>query len=388
MHEPSGEPRPLSTTKKLLYTTLVLVITFGTPELLLRALWRPAVPEIPPVMERRFVTWLSSLSEGPNRNEELYRVDPELIWSLRPNASIDSINRHHGPGGEQQPVRITINPAGYRGAPAPSHKSAPSELRVLCMGDSNFFGYPLDDRQVFPQALRDTLTRRLPAGASITVINGGVPGYSSLQGRRLYERQFATLEYDWLLLSYLNNDAWTQPHADRELLTPAAARSRRFTAWSDHLALVRWGRSLLPRATTAEKDLVPRVSLPEYLETYRFFIASAAARGARVLIIDYRAYDEYRAYSEALRDFAARSGVIYFPVRERLQEYYAQRAQRAPPAPYADRADAVVRRWGAQTLREKPQLWIYAEYFPEHLNEIGVAWLVDQVAPILGSEHR
>ncbi len=34
-------------------------------------------------------------------------------------------------------------------------------------------------------------------------------------------------------------------------------------------------------------------------------------------------------------------------------------------------------------LRENPRLWFYAEFHPEHLNELGTEWLADQVAQIL-----
>jgi hypothetical protein len=40
------------------------------------------------------------------------------------------------------------------------------------------------------------------------------------------------------------------------------------------------------------------------------------------------------------------------------------------------------KRWG-ETLKTHRHLWMYAEMYPEHLNEAGTAWLADMVRSIL-----
>ena len=49
---------------------------------------------------------------------------------------------------------------------------------------------------------------------------------------------------------------------------------------------------------------------------------------------------------------------------------------------YRQLAERVARRWGP-LLHERPSLRFYAEVYPEHLNEVGVAWLADEIAPML-----
>lgn len=366
--------------RRILYSILVVVAIFGTPELLLRLFWTPPAPTESGEQEtRRFVSWLSELAAGKNRSAELYRDDRELLWSLKPGVRIDTWNYHRGERGELQPVRITINPEGYRGEVVAARKADPQGVRVLCMGDSNFFGYPLDDADVFPRTLAAAMERNAP-NKKVTIINGGVPGYTVLQGRRLYERMFSKHEYDWLLLSYLNNDAWLQPREDRELFRAQDSVAGRIAKIGNSVHLVRFAQSVLPQRVVPTERKVPRVSLEEFVAAYREFIAAARVRGARVMILDYRGYSRYEPYSTALRELATAEKIGYVYVAELA---IASLASGQPEGRYASLCDGVLRRWGAATLKQRPYLWYYAEYNPEHLNEVGAAWLAETVAPAL-----
>lgn len=375
---PARPTIPLS--RRVLYSLFVLGVVFGVPELFLRAVWVPPIPSADAVGTRRFITWLSELSLGRGHALELCRDDPELLWSLRPGTRFESSNYHRAVDGELQAIHITINDGGYRGDLVPARKTDPRMMRVLCVGDSNFFGYPLDDADAFPLVLERAMNRQAPAANRAAVINGGVPGYSALQGRRWYERKFQDHEYDWLLLSYLNNDAWLQPHSDREQFRRRTSLSGRCSRAGSHVYLVRWARSVTRQDTSAEQDRVPRVPLSEFLDAYRFFIATARTRRADVLILDYRAYREYEPYSVALRRLAATEGVRYIPVAEVLSAAFANGMLAGSNE---ERAGRVLRRWGPKLLAERPYLWYYAEYRPEHLNEVGTARLADVVAPLL-----
>ena len=62
--------------------------------------------------------------------------------------------RRHAERAKEAQRDIHRQAAGYRG---PEIRDAdPPPRRVLCLGDSNFFGYPLDDEHVFPRVLAET----------------------------------------------------------------------------------------------------------------------------------------------------------------------------------------------------------------------------------------
>jgi len=360
--------------RKISYSLLTLVVVFGVPEAGLRLFWTPPTSSRE-VGTRRFVRWLSDLSLGRDVSEELYRPDADLLWALRPSVRFESVIQHRLRRGEEQGITITINADGYRGKSVAPAEPASGETRVLCLGDSNFFGYPLDDVDGFPAALERALARR--ADEPVSVLNAGVPGYSVLQGRIWYDRVFDGHDYDWLLLSFVNNDAWLQPASDASLL------ERRRPAWlgrlSDSVRLVQWARSVFVRAPPREA-WVPRVSLQRFDETYRTLIERARRKQARVMILDFRAHAEYEPYSDRLRRIAEEERVIYLPIAERVARAFED------PATFerhADLADRVRRRWTATGLRLRPHLRYYAEVEPEHLNEVGVAWLADVVAEML-----
>jgi lysophospholipase L1-like esterase len=334
---------------------------------------------------RRRRSWASGSSSSGFRS---FRSIPDLASSFTartgsgcgawfPVTQVESFNPHYDPqAGERQTIRIRINEDGYRG-PRIAPRKQPGTLRVLCLGDSNIFGYPLDDEDVFPRALARALVRDRAPG-SVEVINAGIPGYTVVQGRIWYEQQFADYDYDWLLLSYLNNDAWPQPHSDSVLLARQHASAEWLSELGSRIQLVRWGRTWLDQGLW-ERALVPRVSLEQFLAEYGALIQSARQKGARVLILDFRAYGSYKPYSTALEKLADSTGAQYLMVMAGCLDALNNPRQLAA---YEDRLLRAQRRWGP-LLQQCPHLWLYAEVSPEHLNEAGAAWLADRVRPIL-----
>jgi lysophospholipase L1-like esterase len=361
--------------RKIAFSLLTLLLVFGLPELLLRLCWSPA--QQPVVGSRKFVEWLSQLSLGTESPLQLYEDDPDRLWRLTPGVAVESFNPHYDPqSGERQAIRISINAEGYRGPLVQPHLSG--TLRVLCMGDSNFFGYPLDDEDTFPSVLQRTLRRDLKSD-QVEVVNGGIPGYTVLQGERWFREQFARYDFDWLLLSYVNNDAWPQPQRDADLLARRAVTPRWLSSLGNSLYLVLWAQSWRQPA-----ELVPRLTLAEFAEHYTTLIEAAKKKNAQVLIVDYRAYEAYEDYSKVLQRLAEEYGVGYFPVGER-----AAAALRDPAAlkPYEKQFERVQRRWGTM-LAGREYLHLFAEVSPEHLNEAGAAWLADQLSPILLTQRK
>lgn len=374
--------RPIPLRRKLAYMLLVWGVVFGLPELMLRLFWNSPGPKTPPVGTRQFLTWLSKRSVHGENVKPLYRDDPQLLWRLDPGIQIDSFNHHFAPQGEEQPIRITVNEDGYRGRKLSDQNQEPSS-RVLCLGDSNFFGYPLDDHDTLPYVLQETLNRDC-SRSHWEVVNAGVPGYTVVQGWRWYQSQFQRNHFDVLMLSFLNNDAWRQPNSDAELfrqksssIQPLAdlARRSRLVAWTES-----WIRPVVPK-----QRYVPRVSKEDYAAHYRLLIEAAQKAGTRVVILDYRAYDQYEPYSQILRQLADEKQIDYIFVGGRVVA-----AVEDPKIleKYPSQMGRVERRWGSGVLSERPYLWYYAEYHPEHLNELGVAWFADQLGEMLCREKN
>lgn len=374
--------RPIPLRRKLVYVALIWFLFFGIPELALRLFWRPTAPKTPPVGTRQFLTWLSKRSVHEKNTKPLYRDDPQLLWRLDPGIQINSFNHHFAPDGEEQPIQITINDDGYRGRKL-NESADGSPARVLCLGDSNFFGYPLDDHDTLPFVLEETLNRNCPR-SRWEVVNAGVPGYTIVQGWKWYQSQFQQHHFDVLMLSFLNNDAWRQPNSDAQLFQNKSSSIQPLAELARQSRLVNWTESWFRREIPKQR-YVPRVSKEDYATHYRLLVEAAQNAGTRVLILDYRAYDQYEPYSQVLRQLATEKQIDYIFVGGRV---VAAVEDPANLEKYPSQKERVERRWRSGLLAERPYLWYYAEYHPEHLNELGVAWLSEQLSEMLCQEKK
>ncbi len=237
----------------------------------------------------------------------------------------------------------------------------------------------MDDEQVFPHVLENALSRLTPR-RRIEVINGGVPGYTIAQGRRWYDKRFGQHRFDVVLLSYLNNDAWPQPQTDFHLFEVQGSFLYPVARLIRHSRLVSFMGSFFSK-DISPSDLVARVPLDDFVQHYESLVDTLhKAKTTRVMILDYCAYRPYEPYSRKLRELARRRGLTYFGVAENVGLRI-----RDPRGlePYRQLAERVARRWGPKMLQQHSYLWYYAERRPEHLNEVGVAWLADRIAPML-----
>lgn len=139
--------------------------------------------------------------------------DPILEYELVPGA-----RRGH----------LRINSLGLRGEEVPP-RPGEGVTRIAVLGDSETFGGHLLEAETFTRQLQRRLGE-VAEGRAFEVLNGGVPGYNTIQEQRLLERTLLPLEPDLVLLRYSFNDpALGASHllVDR----PWLARSHLYLAW-------------------------------------------------------------------------------------------------------------------------------------------------------------
>jgi lysophospholipase L1-like esterase len=190
--------------------------------------------------------------------------DPVLIW--RPLS------------GQFSP----FNPQGFRGAPIDVNKS-PRTLRIFALGDSNTFGWDVDDGVNWPAQLQQLFASSRP---ETEVINAGVWGYTSYQGLRRFH-ELLPYKPDIVLVSFGANDAhqvavsdvaYVGRHDRIESLSRATKRSR--------LAqLMVHGWDLVATMTNAAGSLRPRVALDEFTANLREMIRTGRDRQVQVVLL-------------------------------------------------------------------------------------------------------
>jgi len=171
--------------------------------------------ELPPWMDRNILVkdarWVELLSAAPRdlRNYySTYEWDRYLFYRLRPNVAIPLTDVLAPPGiRERTRWILRTNAKGFPGPEVP-YGPHPGTYRILCMGDSSTFGWGVESDEAYPALLQESLRRRHP-GARIEVVNLGVCGYSSQQGKVLLEREGLRYEPDLVTLSFGSND-WSR----------------------------------------------------------------------------------------------------------------------------------------------------------------------------------
>ncbi len=168
--------------------------------------------EVPAWLDRNLLAkearWMELLAGAPRDLRNYYSTyawDRHLFYRLRPNVAVP-LTDVMAPPGVRERTRWTLrtNAYGFPGrevAPGPH----PGTYRIVCMGDSSTFGWGVESDEAYPALLEAELRRRHP-DLRLEVVNLGVCGYSSFQGRILMEREALRWEPDLVTISYGSND--------------------------------------------------------------------------------------------------------------------------------------------------------------------------------------
>ena len=243
---------------------------------------------------------------------------------------------------------FSVNSRGFLGAEIDPRK-APGTIRVFCLGDSCTAGDLLPSfDQTYPRQLAVELARRHP-GRAFEVVNAGVGGYSSFQGRTWLEREIAGLEPDVIVACFGWNDHWPARAAgpDKVVSGSASERLRSWLSWCKLLQLTIKGYHVLrgqrPMAATPTAGGATAVAAGQTLrvsrEDYRANLAAVVDlmrdRGGATILVTAPNYLELAA---------AKGGA---PVPDSLGDEQGVRALVALHADYNEIVRQVARDRGA-----------------------------------------
>jgi lysophospholipase L1-like esterase len=307
----------------------------------------------------------------------IFQGDPDIIWSLRPGTLSGTQPDQVIPN-----RAVAINRLGLHNREI-THEKPPDTFRILCMGDSITFGYGrfMRDVDAHPQRLEARLTLERP-GVHYEVLNAGVPGYTSEQGRR-WLTSLLELSPDVVVFAYCYNDKRETWVTDQEKMAYFESLAGQTLACCNRFELFRclrfglsgWRRGQDQRledlalpVRTEERPLRRRVSEERMRENLEAMIADSRRAGARVAIMFTDFMDLRRdpqLVEPAVLELATATGTPLFNAARHLQEQW-QHPERLAEFP---RSVAVLReRFGARLERE-PSFWLMEEAI--HPNALG-----------------
>ena len=114
----------------------------------------------------------------PRRNI-FYVPDDELSYVNRPNYEISAKDNFM----DYIPISIKINDLGMRDE---QNSSDWKDKRIWIVGDSNTFGFGLENKDTFVKQLESLIN--INATKKVNVINGGVAGYNIFQANIFIKR--------------------------------------------------------------------------------------------------------------------------------------------------------------------------------------------------------
>jgi lysophospholipase L1-like esterase len=274
-----------------------------------------------PGVHRRYIDVFSPVDQEADRTRLIRQFWPRVPGSLA-----------HNPVWE-----IALNRDGFREVELTP--KAPGVFRIVCMGDSWTFGANVGQDESYPARLRSLLAGAAPAG-QFEVLNLGVLGYTSFQGRVLLEKRVLGLDPDLIVIGYAMNDGDVAGYRDKDMpgyATPKPTAKQRVLAVAEKSALVKLLKyaalalthhpktmaehvaskaSAAPGAKTEQEYASlaewTRVSPEDYGANLRAMIETAgAARGGQGLpvVLVFNELWERSPYREVIGRVAAEKGV-------------------------------------------------------------------------------
>lgn len=131
---------------------------------------------------------------------EVYKKDPKLFWRFRKNMVTESKMFSY--------LNYRINSHGLRG---PEIRQRKTGYRIIALGNSCTFGWGMPYQITWVFRLQQMLNQQVPSG-NVEVINAGVPGYSSYQGKIFFAEELLSLNPDMVLIMFGWNDHWKAGH--------------------------------------------------------------------------------------------------------------------------------------------------------------------------------
>jgi lysophospholipase L1-like esterase len=137
---------------------------------------------------------------------------PDLIYELKPG--IDTCFAR---------ARVRINGEGLRAGASIRRPKPPGVFRILLLGDSQTFGWGLDDADTLGARLASELRR--PDAPEVEVVNAGVPGYNTGQEAAFLRARGLDQEPDCVMVLFIDNDLGLPPFLLRPTSALMASRS-------------------------------------------------------------------------------------------------------------------------------------------------------------------
>jgi len=249
--------------------------------------------------------------------QPFHSVDKKLFWRPKPKSSYTMMH----PEGDI--IEYKINSFGFRGDDFSLRKQN-GNIRIICAGDSSTFGFNVNYIDSYPERLKEILN--IGNSNQYEVINAGVIGYSSFQGKIYFEQYLRKFKPDILIISYGINDSMTESisDADKKLGNVLILETQRvlndsslYKILCEIIHKIKRGMKLKNPAPRYV-PLLPKASLNEYEENLERIIS--LCNDDKIILI-YLPISVPIPYKEVMKNVASKNQVGFIDTEDIFKKY-------------------------------------------------------------------
>ena len=317
------------------FSTVIFLFFFGFVELVLRVSgFEPAfryksytipswMEEMDPVVLEKYQQFVAGQGFV---NEDAYAYEPDLRYGyrLKPNSSITVKNYSSALIVDKLPPwTIVSNAEGFRVSSKYPIKTETSGKTLFVLGDSSSFGWGVE----YEKSYSSLLTEKLNAIEPFNLKNLSLPGFSSFQGKLLWEELGDVKKGDWVILSFGWNDAYSSLQTDHRQFDLRNSIAGKINWNLRRLLFFRWMRTLaLPKPTLGHKE-GSRVPLTQYRRNIEALVEGVREKGGKPVFVN---VCNPIAYQEAAKETVENKKIHFFNFPSALEPYLSVTHDRFP----------------------------------------------------------
>jgi lysophospholipase L1-like esterase len=357
------------------FIELVLSVSGFEPKLRYKTYTIPSwMEEMDPVVLEKYQRFVAGQGYV-NQDAYAYEHDLRYGYRLRPNYATTVKNYSSALMVDKLPAwTIFSNDKGFRVSSNKPTKIETSGRTLYVLGDSSSFGWGVE----YEKSYSSQLTEKLNAIEPFNLKNLSLPGFSSFQGKLLWEEIDDVRKGDWVILSFGWNDAYSSSQTDRRQFDLRNSMAGKINWKLKHLLLYRWMRTWnLPKLTLAHKE-GSRVPLTHYRKNIDTLVEGIREKGGKPVFVN---ICNPIAYQDVAKETIENQKIPFFNFPSMLEPYLSTLHDLFP-----DLFVTYFEVYG-ESLKDDPML---AFLFPDrcHPNEIGHSLIAEVLFETLKGEIR
>ena len=267
------------------------------PELHFKSFTIPSwVEEMDPVVLKKYQQFVDGQGFV---NEDIYAYKPDFRYGYLLKSGVTTTVQNYSSAfvvNKLPPWTIIADSEGFRASTQSKGITEVNGKTLYVLGDFSSFGWGVNYEKSYAYLLNE----KLNTVSDFNLSNFSLPGFSSFQGKLLWQEIEGVKKDDWVILSYGWNDSYPSLRTDQRQFELRNSLAGKIIWKLKKLLLYRWITTWgLPGFTPKDKGGT-RVPLEQYRENLESLIEGVKLQGARPLFVNVCNPETYQDSAEQI----------------------------------------------------------------------------------------